>query len=71
MKTRKIIIAAMAAVLAFTPTAGYTFNNSPEIQNIAAAEEIVTGATVNFEGRSFTYIEDMGRKYVVCDGMRF
>ena len=44
MKTRKIIIAAMAAVLAFTPTAGYTFNNSPEIQNLAAAEELVTEA---------------------------
>ena len=70
MKTRRIIIAAMAAVLALTSTAGYSFNNGCGIQNIAAADESITGATVSFDGRNYTYLEEYGREYVVCDGMR-
>ena len=69
MKTKRIITAAMAAVLALIPTAGYTLRSTTDIPGIAAAAE--TGATVTYKGRSYTYSESFGEEYVICDGMYF
>ena len=69
MKNTRIITAAMAAVLALTPAAGYTLRSSTDIPAVAAAAE--TGATVTYKGRSYTYSEEKGIEYVICDGMYF
>ena len=68
MRTRKIIAAVMAAALTLTSLPAFTSADAAETKSTAAAE---SSRSIEFEGRTYTFTEEKGIRYILCDGMKF